>query len=148
MPNFRAQNTIAGKEGRIFIDGNEMGYAKSVEATIGKTKSEVPILGRRMAGHKTTGATGTGTLVLYKVTSTFIRHMLNYLRTGEDLYFTLQFVLDDRSSGRGTERVVLFDCNFDSVELGKINVETEALEESIPFTFEDADLPEALRGTF
>lgn len=145
---FRAQNTISGKEGRLFLDGEELAYIKTFEATIEKNKSEVNIMGRRMTGHKTTGANGTGTATFYKVTSKFIRIMLDYVKNGQDAYFTLQSVLDDQSSGRGTERVTLFDVNFDSAKVAGLDVDSEALEEEVPFTFEGVDLPEELSETF
>lgn len=146
--SFRAQNTISGKEGRLFLDGEEVAYIKSFEATIEKNKGEVPIMGRRMTGHKTTGASGTGTAVFYKVTSKFVRIMIEYVKTGVDPYFTFQSVLDDKSSRRGTERVTLFDVNFDSAQVGNLDVDSEALEEEVPFTFEDIDMPEELSESF
>lgn len=145
---FRAGNAISGKEGRLFMDGEEIAYAKTFEANIEKNKSELNILGRRMTGHKTTGASGTGTLTVYKVTSKFVRIMLDYVKTGVDPYFTFQEVLDDKSSGRGTERVTLYDVNLDSAKIAGLDVDSEALEEEIPFTFEDADIPEELRDDF
>lgn len=146
--SFHAKNTISGKEGRLFLDGEEMAYIKSLEANIEKQKSEVNIMGRRMTGHKTTGASGTGTATFYKVTSRFARIMMNYVKKGEDPYFTLQAVLDDKSSGRGTERVTLFDVNFDSAKIAGLDVDSEALEEEVPFTFEDFDIPESLSDSF
>lgn len=145
---FKAQNTIAGKEGRLFLDGEELAHIKTFEATIEKDKSEVNIAGRRMTGHKTTGASGTGTATFYKVTSQFIRIMIDYVKTGRDPYFTLQAVLDDKSSGRGVERVSLYDVNFDSAQVGSLDVDSEALEEEVPFTFENIDMPEELSDTF
>ncbi len=147
MP-FKAQNTISGKEGRLFLDGEELAYIKVFDANIEKNKAEVNIMGRRMTGHKTTGASGTGTATFYKVTSRFIRLIADYVKTGEDPYFTLQSVLDDKGSGRGTERVTLFDVNFDSAKVGNLDVDSEALEEEVPFTFEGIDLPEELKDTF
>ena len=148
MMPFRAQNTISGKEGRLFLNGEELAYIKSLEATIEKNKSEVNIMGRRMTGHKTTGANGTGTMTFYKVTSKFIRIIRDYVKNGQDAYFTLQTVLDDKSSGRGVERVTLYDVNIDSVKVAGLDVDSEALEEEVPFTFEDIDLPQALRDSF
>ena len=145
---FRAGNTISGKEGRLFMDGEELAYAKTFEATVEKNKNELNILGRRMTGHKTTGASGTGTLTVYKVTSKFVRIMRDYVKTGVDPYFTFQEVLDDKSSGRGTERVTLYDVNLDSAKIAGLDVDSEALEEEIPFTYEDFDLPEELRDDF
>lgn len=145
---FRSGNTISGKEGRLFLDGEEMAYVKSFEANIEKEKTEVKVLGRRMTGHKTVGASGAGTLTVYKVTSKFVRLMINYVKNGEDPYFTFQEVLDDKSSGRGTERVTLFDVNFDSAKVAGLNAEGEILEEELPFTFEGIDMPEELREDF
>lgn len=145
---FSGENVISGKEARLFLDGEEVAYAKSYEAIIEKTKAEIPILGRRFKGHKTSGVSGTGTLTLYKVTSKFSRMMLEYIRTGRDVYFTLQSVLDDKGADRGTERVTLYHCNMDSVKIGQLDAEADALEEEIPFTFEGADLPESLRDNF
>lgn len=145
----KAQNTISGKEGRLFLDGQEMAHIKTFEANVEKNKAEVNIMGRRMTGHKTTGANGTGTATFYKVTSQFVTLMMNYVKKkGEDPYFTLQAVLDDQSSGRGTERVTLYDVNFDSAKIAGLDVDSEALEEEVPFTFEDFDVPEKLKDTF
>lgn len=144
---FRAENTINGREARLFVEGEEIAYAKSFEANIEKNKTEVNLLGRRMTGHKTTGVSGSGTLTLYKVTSKFSRMMLDYVKNGNDVYFTIQGVLDDPGANRGLERVTLYHCNIDSVKIGQFDVEAEALEEEVPFTFEDCDLPDQLNET-
>lgn len=144
----KAQNTISGKEGRLFLDGQEMAHIKTFEANVEKNKAEVNIMGHHMTGHKTTGANGTGTATFYKVTSQFVTLMMNYVKKGDDPYFTLQAVLDDQSSGRGTERVTLYDVNFDSAKIAGLDVDSEALEEEVPFTFEDFDVPEKLKDTF
>lgn len=86
----KAQNTISGKEGRLFLDGEEMAHIKTFEANVEKNKSEVNIMGRRMTGHKTTGANGTGTATFYKVTSKFAVLMMDYVKKGDDPYFTAQ----------------------------------------------------------
>lgn len=146
--SFRAQNTINGKEGRLFLEGEELAYIKTFEANVEKEKEETPIMGRRMMGHKTSGASGTGTATFYKVTSRFVEIMSDYVRSGRDPYFTMQSVLDDPTANRGTERVTLHDVNFDSVQVAALDVEAASLEEEIPFTFEDFDLPEALKDSF
>ena len=120
----RSGNTISGKEGRLYLDGEEMAYVKSFEATLEKNKVEVPLLGRRVVGHKTVGASGAGNLVIYKVTSKFTKLAINYIKTGEDPYFTFQEVLDDKSSKTGTERVTIYDVNFDSTKIAELNAET------------------------
>lgn len=144
----RSRNTISGKEGRLFLDGEEILEIKTFTANVEKEKETVPIMGRRFVGHKTSGVSGSGDATLHKVTSRFIRIMKEYVDTGRDAYFTLQAVLDDQTSDRGRERVVLYEVNFDSVQIANLDVESAALEESVPFTFEGFDLPEALRSTF
>lgn len=37
--------------------------------------------------------------------------------------------------------------NFDSAKIAGLDVDSEALEEEVPFTFEDFDLPEKLNDT-
>lgn len=145
---FKGQNTISGKEGRLFLDGEEMAHIKTFEANVEKNKSQVNIMGRRMTTHKTTGAEGTGTATFYKVTSRFVKLMRDYVKKGEDPYFTIQAVLDDKASGRGVERVTLYDVNFDSAKIAGLDVDSESLEEEAPFTFEDFDLPSSLLDTF
>lgn len=145
---FRSGNTISGKEGRLFLDGEEMAFVKTFEANLEKNKTTVNILGRRMTGHKTVGASGTGTLTVYKVTSKFVRLMIDYVKNGNDTYFTFQEVLDDKASGRGTERVTLYDVNFDSAKVAGLDAEGSILEEELPFTWEDIDMPEELRDDF
>ena len=58
MRTLDTQDTISGKEGRAYakIDGNneEMFFAKSIEATVKKSKGQVKAIGMRMVGHKTT----------------------------------------------------------------------------------------------
>lgn len=148
MGAFRSGNTISGKEGRLFLDGEEVAYAKSFTATFEKNKVSVDVIGRRMQGHKTVGGSGSGSLVVYKVTSKFVKLAADYINKGIDPYFTFQEVLDDQSSGRGTERVTLYDVNFDSAQVASLNAEGTVLEEEMPFTWEGIDLPEELAAGF
>lgn len=148
MGKFRSENTISGKEGRLFFDGEELAYVKEFEATVTKNKSDVPVVGQRWTGKKATGLAGEGSMTLYKVTSKFIRLMKQYEETGEDAYFTLQGVLDDKGSGRGTERTTLYRVNIDSTVIAQLNADGEPLEEEVPFTFEGFDTPETLRDDF
>ena len=75
MKELNGWNAISGREGRAYakIDGNneEMFCAKSVEATVEKSKGQVKAIGKRMVGHKTTGAEGTGSMTLYYLSPLF-----------------------------------------------------------------------------
>ncbi|WP_374713102.1 phage tail tube protein [Symbiobacterium terraclitae] len=153
MGFLHAPDVISGKEGRAYavINGNveELFYAKNIEARVEKTKSEIKALGRRATQHKTTGWTGTGTMTLYYVSPVFRRMMLEYARTGRDIYFTLQVINEDPASATGKQTAVLKEVNIDSVILAKVDIDADELDEEVPFTFSDFDLPDQfneLRG--
>ena len=125
-----APDTISGREGRAYakINGNneELFFAKSVEASVEKSKSEVKAIGKRMTGHKTTGANGTGSMTLYYLTPLLRQMLKEWKDTGVDVYFDLVVENDDPASSAGKQSILLMGCNLDS-----------------DFTFEDFDILEA-----
>ncbi|EHQ92094.1 phage tail tube protein [Desulfosporosinus youngiae] len=145
MPFMKSEDAIIGKQARAFatINGRveELFYAKSIEATIEKTKTDIPILGRMNVAKKSTGWSGSGTLTIYYVTSLFRALMLDYIKTGRDFYFDLQITNEDPTSSVGKQTTVLKRCNLDSVIIASFDASSDdAIEEEMPFTFEDADL--------
>lgn len=145
MKAMRAQDAINGKEGRAYakIDGNneELFFAKTVEATVEKSKSEVKSIGKRMTGHKTTGANGTGSMTLHYVTPIFRQMVMDWKRTGKDIYFDMVVENDDQESDAGKQSVLLMGVNLDSVILAKLDGDSDdPLDEDVDFTFEDFDI--------
>ena len=145
MRTLSSPDTINGKEGRAYakINGNneELFMAKTVEATIEKTKSEIKAIGRRMTGHKTTGASGSGSMTLYYVTPLFRQMVKQWKDTGRDIYFDMVIENDDPESSAGKQSVLLMGCNLDSVILAKLDGDSDdALDEDADFTFEDFDI--------
>lgn len=145
MKTLNAPDTISGKEGRAYakIDGNneELFFAKTVEANVEKAKSEVKAIGKRMTGHKTTGAAGSGSMTLYYLTPLFRQMVKTWKETGKDVYFDLVVENDDHESSAGKQSTLLIDCNLDSVVLAKLDGDSDdPLDEEVPFTFEDFDI--------
>lgn len=145
MNELRAQDTISGKEGRAYakIDGNneEMFYAKSVEATVEKSKGQVKSIGKRMVGHKTTGAEGTGSMTLYYLTPLFRQKLVEWKRTGVDAYFDMVIENSDPATAAGRQVVQLMGVNLDSTLLAKLDGDSDdPLEEDVDFTFEDFEI--------
>ena len=145
MKTLSAPDTISGKEGRAYakINGNneELFFAKSIEANIEKSKSEVKSIGKRMTGHKVTGLNGTGSMTLYYLTPLFRNLLAEYKKTGVDLYFDLVVENDDPASSAGKQTVLLIGCNLDSTVLAKLDGDSDdPLEEDADFTFEDFDI--------
>jgi hypothetical protein len=139
-------DVISGRLGKAFaiIGDNveDLFYLKSLEATIEKNKVDVPILGKTGVGHKANGWSGSGTMTVYYTTSVFRQLMVEYAKTGRDLYFTIQIENEDPTSRIGRQTVLLKNVNLDSVIIAKIDVEADNLDEEVSFTFSDIDMLE------
>ncbi len=142
MKTLNAPDTISGKEGRAYakINGNneELFMAKTIEANVEKNKSEIKAIGKRMTGHKTTGANGAGSMTLYYMTPLFRAMIKQWKETGVDVYFDMVVENDDQESSAGKQTTLLIGCNLDSVVLAKLDGDSDdALDEDVDFTFED-----------
>ena len=145
MKTLNAPDTISGKEGRAYakINGNneELFMAKTIEANVEKNKSEIKAIGKRMTGHKTTGANGAGSMTLYYMTPLFRAMIKQWKETGVDVYFDMVVENDDKESSAGKQSTLLIGCNLDSVVLAKLDGDSDdALDEDVDFTFEDFDI--------
>lgn len=145
MKTLNAPDTISGKEGRAYakINGNneELFMAKAIEANVEKNKSEIKAIGKRMTGHKTTGANGAGSMTLYYMTPLFRAMIKQWKETGVDVYFDMVVENDDQESSAGKQTTLLIGCNLDSVVLAKLDGDSDdALDEDVDFTFEDFDI--------
>jgi hypothetical protein len=129
----------------ITIEGNRYNFMQAInlEASIEKTKTEVPILGRTGKGNKSTGWKGTGSATFHYNTSIFREMLYQYKETGKDIYFDIQVTNEDPSSAVGRQTVILKGCNMDGGILTKFDADAEYLEEDMDFTFEDFEIPES-----
>lgn len=144
MSFLNAGDVISGREGTAFmtIDGRNvpMFFLKNIEATVELVKTEVPVLGKRMNQQKVTGANGTGSMTIHKVTSEFAQIGINYLKSGKIPMITIKVTNEDPASTIGRQSALLKDVIFDSVVIAKLDIESETLDEDVDFTFADADL--------
>ncbi|EHV0179970.1 phage portal protein, partial [Enterococcus faecalis] len=99
MSFLNAGDVISGREGTAFmtIDGRNvpMFFLKNIEATVELVKTEVPVLGKRMNQQKVTGANGTGSMTIHKVTSEFAQIGINYLKSGKIPMITIKVTNED-----------------------------------------------------
>ncbi len=141
-----AKDTISASLAECFatINGRRYNILQliNLEATMEKTKTEVPIMGKTGKGNKSTGWKGTGSATLHYNTSIFRELAYEYKKTGQDVYFDIQLTNEDPTSSVGRQTVILKDCNFDSVLLAKADADAEYLDESMDFTFEDFEIPQ------
>lgn len=116
--------------------------AINLDATMEKTKTEVPILGKSGKGNKSVGWKGTGSATFHFNTSVFRKAMKEFKDSGTDFYFDIQITNEDPTSTVGRQTIILKDCNLDSIILAKFDADGEYLDESLDFTFEDWEMPE------
>lgn len=144
MKTLRASDIPAGSEAVAYIevDGvvEEFFYAKSIEANAELNKSEVKVMGKRGVQNKATGWTGSGSMTIYYVTSMFRKMLLKYAKEGVLPAFKMIVTNEDKGTSIGKQTVVLYDCVIDSVNLVKFDVESDALDEDMDFTFSDFDI--------
>ena len=147
MPIMDAKDAISGSLAKcwVTIDGvrHEFMQAINLEASIDKTKSQVPILGKTGKGNKSTGWSGTGSATFHFNTSIFRKVLKKFKDTGEDTYFDIQITNEDATSSVGRQTVILKGCNLDGGILAKFDADAEYLDESFDFTFEDFEMPES-----
>ncbi len=141
MAFLKSRDAISGQEGRAYmtIGGRveELMGVKNIEATIEKSKAEMKVVGKRGTQHKANGWNGTGSMTIYYFTTKFRQMMLDYVRTGKDLYFDLQIINEDPTSTVGKQTIMLKNVNLDGVIMAKLDSEAEMLDEEISFTFDD-----------
>lgn len=149
MSYLKAGDTISGQEAAASMlvkapDGStsveNAFWAKNLEATVQVEKTDVYTLGKRGAQHKPNGWSGSGTMTIYYVTSLFRKMALQYIKTGVPAYFDLTVTNNDPGSSVGVQTVILKNCTLDSVIVAKFDVESEVLDESVDFTFDDVDI--------
>ncbi|MGK5512053.1 phage tail tube protein [Brevibacillus formosus] len=142
---FNIEDAISGKHAKAYatIEGRveELFYARTLDATVEKNKTDVPILGKTNTPQRAAGWSGSSTLNVYYVTSVFRMLMLRYIKTGRDFYFDLTVVNEDPQSSVGKQTTVLKGCNLDSMTIAKFDATSdEMLNEDLPFTFSDVDI--------
>ena len=135
------KDAISGSLGKCFVTIGNNRYnfmqAISLEASMEKTKTEVPILGKTGKGNKATGWKGTGSAKFHFNTSIFRELLQNYAKTGEDMYFDIQIINEDPTSSVGKQTIMLIGCNMDSGLIAKFDADADYLEDEFDFTFED-----------
>lgn len=141
-----AKDTITASLAECFvtIDGTRYNFMQAInlEASVEKTKTEVPILGKTGKGNKATGWSGSGSATFHYNTSIFRELLLKFKETGEDMYFDIQITNYDPTSAVGRQTTILKDVNVDGGLIAKFDADGEYLDEDMDFTFEDWEMPE------
>lgn len=138
MEIMESKRPFYGSRGMLWIDGYRVAEVLEVKATLTAKKLEVPMARHLSVGYKMVGFEGKGSFKVHKVTSYFIEKLAPAIKEGRQVLFTLVSDVDDPDAV-GNERVELYNCMVDSVDLinwavGKLS------EEEYNFTFEDYNM--------
>lgn len=144
-----AKDSVSGSLAECFITikGNRYNFMQifNFESKMEKTKTEVPILGKRGKGNKATGWKGTFTGTAHYNQSVMREVLYAFKEGGEDIYFDIQVTNEDPSSAVGRQTIIHKDCNLDGGILAKYDAGSEYLDEEISGTFEDWEMPEKFK---
>lgn len=142
-----AKDTVCASLAECFvtISGKRYNFMQAIklEASISKTKVEVPILGKTGKGNKATGWSGKGKASFHYNTNIFRDVLYLYKNKGEDIYFDIQVTNEDPTSSVGRQTIILKDCNLDGGIITKFDAAADYLQEDISFSFEDYEMPES-----
>ena len=144
MKEMESKQVVYGTFGSMWIDGYEIAEIQELKATLSADKVEVKIASKMSKGYKVTGYTGKGSFKVHKVSSYFIKKLAPSIKEGKQVLCTIISKVEDPDA-LGTERIALYNCLIDSVDL--INWSVGKLgEESYNFSFEDFSILDEING--
>ncbi|MBQ3055431.1 MAG: hypothetical protein IJC88_04930 [Oscillospiraceae bacterium] len=118
-----------------------MMMARDFEAKFKKKTAAVPILGRRMTGHKSTGAEGIFSMTIYKVTDLFDEMCQAYQESGDEITFDIMVTVSDPQSSAGTSSKIFHDCVLSGeVGLAALSAENKWLEQTVEGYFDNFEI--------
>ena len=65
---------------------------------------------------------------------------VQYAKTGKPVYFDVTMINDDPGSTIGKQTILLRTCTLDELSMAKLDVDSEALDEPISFTYDDVEI--------
>lgn len=140
----QAEDCVNGREGvaTAVIDNEviELMELSNINITVDKNKTEFKAMGTRNTQNKTTGWTGKGSATVRYVSSRWAKMINNYVKTGKDTYFTIVVTNEDPGSATGRQTIQILGCNLDSLDIAKLDVDADILEQDIDFTFNDFNI--------
>lgn len=144
MTILQAEDCVNGREGvaTAEIDGKvvELMELANINITIEKEKTEFKAMGTRNTQNKATGWKGTGSMNVRYVSTIWAKLMERYVKKGIDTYFTIVVTNEDPGSATGKQVIQVLGCNLDSVDIAKLDVDAEILDQDVDFTFNDFNI--------
>lgn len=144
MNILQAEDAVNGREGVATAEINgqivELMELSNITVTVEKNKTEFKAMGTRNTQNKTTGWTGTGSATVRYISSRFAKLLEEYVKTGRDTYFTIVVTNEDPGSKSGKQVIQVLGCNIDSMDIAKLDIDSDVLEQDFDFTFSDFNI--------
>ena len=139
---FNPSNILHGNNVEVWFGGEQVFTAESLEAKLTIDNESVEVLGDPATYSRYNGYSGSGTLTRYKLDSSFVIMMEEYVKTGINPDLTIITSVKQPTNGKA-ERVALKDVTFTEVTLMKME-KKKLIEEEIPFDFGTFELLETI----
>mgnify|MGYP000448988650 CR=1 FL=1 len=134
---------ISGVEGLVTanISGRivELAELTKIDATAEKTTTEYKALGNRATQVKPNGWKGSGTMTLRYGNKHFRNLMLEYIRTGRNTLIEVTVINNDPNFEDGDIKTRIGGINITSAIMTQLDVDTDILNEDVPFTFTEVE---------
>ena len=141
MNIMQAVDAVNGREGYAIaeINGNveQLAELSNLTATVEFDKADFKAMGTRNTQNKLNGWSGSGSMTVRYISSRWARLAQTYAKEGRPTYFTIVVTNHDPSSASGTQTIQLLNCMLDSVDIAKLDIDSEILEQDFDFTFDD-----------
>lgn len=141
--SMEAKRIINGTYGRVILDGEDVSEAFGLQAKINFKYEDVPICGKLGTDKKMVGYDGTGSLKMHKVNTRMGIKIVNMLKQGKEIRFTIMSELNDPDS-YGSERAVLKGVLMNDLTIADWQAAQKGQIEA-PFTFSDVDYIDAIQ---
>lgn len=131
----KGNEVMRGNDGTVFLNGEELGDLKSIEAKATGKFDALEFLGDNASYQTYAGWEGKGTLKFLKTRSTGLKYLGESFKTGIFPDVEIMTKLIKKTNGKA-ERVMLKGVVFN--ELTLVNMEAKKnIEEELSFTFTD-----------
>lgn len=137
-----ASQLLNGTYGTLSYDGVQVAECLSCKAKVAFDKEDVDIPGQLMTDTHVKGASGSGSLEIYKISSQFVEAYATAALNGEDPRGTLVSSVTNKSTGE-SERIQLTGVSFDDVTLADWSQKT-IMKKTLPFTFTGYDVLDSI----
>ena len=135
---FNTNDLLRGTDGRVYIDGELMGYVKSFEAKLSFDKNDILVNGDYGTKHVPQSYSIAGTYSGFKANSQFLRKYAGAAKNGTIPAMTITSKNTNAASGE-KEIVKLIGVMPDEIMLSQFENGT-ILEEEVPFTADDYEV--------